>query len=381
MQIGRKGKLFVKKEATYNETPRPTLVATDAIRHIDVGMTWDPFARVTSPEKKQSPGAVVRLDRRSTGEFSLRSALLRPSGTLNTLPEADEILEAGFGSKTNVTLTTTVSASPAPTTTTATVASAGTLATGDGILITRAGIKYVRILTNVIANALTWAPALPTAPTTGESVKGCLTYKLTTDLAISLFAAHYLSATKRSESGIGIDKLSLIFDGTEEARLTASGPAAAQETDAVQAEPAAFTTVGGNPPTGMVGDHYIDAVAVLHKTLTVDLANGLALRHSEAGVAVPTEVYRVGRREVTIKEETFAEDETEIYDLAEAGTDVSVLRQNGRTEGNILALYLPRVEFKVPDQGDDDGEVSWSFSGLALESADGMNDELRLVMA
>ena len=79
--------------------------------------------------------------------------------------------------------------------------------------------------------------------------------------------------------------------------------------------------------------------------------------------------------------ETYAETEADLYDLAEAGTNVALFRQNGRTEGNIVAVYAPRVEFKVPETGDEDEAVNWPFTGMALESADGQNDELTLILA
>jgi len=494
LNIGRKGKLFAKIEAGGYGVSE-TLAAINAVRHIDLGMSWDPYARVTSPEKKQTPGPVNRFDRRSAASFNLRSALLRPSGTLNTLPEIDPFLQAGFGSKTNVTLSTTctpkavvgalagagagnvddgaheyyvaftdaggqtkvsaattvtvvdkvtdgkvaISAIPIGPTGTLTrelfrtaagltgvanaqalasvadnvtttyedntadaglgaalvntdasglltttggfVADAGALAVGDGILITRNSVRYARKVTAIATTNLTWAPALPTAVIADEAVKGAITYTLTTDLSLSLTAAHYLTGFKREQNGIGIDRLSLIFDGTEEARIAASGPAKTQLSGTTQAEPASFTTVGGNPPTGMVGELYLDAVLALHKTLSVELTNNLVARHIEAGTSAPSEMYRGGRREIAVSLETFAETEADLYDLAEAGTPVALFRQNGRTEGNIVAVYAPRVEFQVPETSDDDEAVNWPFSGVALESADGQNDELTMILA
>ena len=54
------------------------------------------------------------------------------------------------------------------------------------------------------------------------------------------------------------------------------------------------------------------------------------------------------------------------------------MQQTGRTEGNIVGVYAPVVEWKVPGTDDPDEEVNWSFEGTALESADGQNDELSL---
>ena len=379
--IGRKGQLYLKKEAAYGV--EETLAATDALRHIDVGFAFDPFNRVTSTEKKQSPGPAIRFDRKKSAELSTLVALLRPSGTLNTLPEIDPLLEAGFGKLTNRTESTTVLAAPAPTTTTATVASAGALAVGDAILINivgQANTPFVRILTVVAGAALTWAPALPVPPATGDTVKGGVTYQLTTDLAISLTIAHYLTGFQRELLGAGINQMAVSVDPNEEPRLTVSGPAKDQLTGTAQAQPGAFTTVGGNPPSGLVGELLIDDTAYLFKTLEVSLANGLAVRNSEYGVNGATELYRQGRREITVSLDAFAETEATLYDKAEAGTNVSILKQTGRVEGNIVAVYLPKVEFKVPEMDDGDEEVSWSFDAMALETADAKNDELTLAL-
>ncbi|KKK68086.1 hypothetical protein LCGC14_2947570, partial [marine sediment metagenome] len=255
--IGRKGQIFTKKESAFGTAV--ALTATEALRHIEVGFGFDPFNRVTSPEKKQTPGPAIRFDRKKTAELGSLVALLRPSAALNTLPEVDPILEAAIGSVVNVSLSTTVEAAPSPTATGATVASAGALAVGDAVAIEVTGQTdpigpFIRILTVVATNALTWAPALPAAPATGDDVKGGITYKLTTDLAVSLTIAHYLDATrKRALLGAAIDSLTLTFDANEEPRVAAAGPAAEQITSTVAALPAAFTTVGGNPPSGLIG--------------------------------------------------------------------------------------------------------------------------------
>lgn len=379
--IGRKGKIYLVTEDDYGV--EQCLAAGNALRHIEVGFGFDPYNRVTSPEKKVSPGPVNRFDRKKSAELSTLAALLRPSGTLNTLPEIDPVLEAAFGSLTNVILDTTVEASPTPTTTTATVASAGTLAEGDAVLITVAGrddSPYVRILTDVSSAALTWAPALPGAPSEGDALKGGITYKLTTDLAISLCIAHYLPGFRRELLGAGINELAMTFDANEEPRVTASGPAKEQLTGTTQDSPATFTAVGGNPPSGLIGELLIDGAPYLFKSLEVTVGNGLMVRNQEYGVNGGTEIYRNGRREITLALEAFAETEATLYDLAEAGTNVTLLKQTGRTEGNIVGVYAPIVEFKVPETDDPDEEVSWSFEGTALESADEENDELTLAV-
>lgn len=381
LKLGRQGQVFLVKESGYGA--EECLSSSHALRHIEIGFAADPFNRVTSPEKKQSPGPATRFDRKKTAELSTLVALLRPSGTLNTLPEGDPIYEAAFGDVTNVSLATTVEAAPAPAVTGATVASAGNLVAGDAVLIGIAGhprTPFVRVLTDVTGAALTWAPALPSAPSAGDAVKGGITYKLTTDLAISLCIGHYLTAFRRELLGAGINELALAFDGNEEPRLTASGPASSQLTGTAQDAPASFTTVGGNPPSGLIGELQIGSEIYKFKNMEVTMSNGLAVRNQEYGVNAPSELYRSGRREIGLSLESFAETEGPLYDLAEAGTNVVVMKQTGKTEGNIIGIFAPKVEFKVPETDDPDEETSWSFSGTALESADGENDELTLAL-
>lgn len=377
---GRKGQLYVNTESAFG-TPA-AWAATDALRHVNFKPTRNPFNRVNSPEKKQSPGTAVRFDRRETAAWSVE-ALLRPSGTLNTLPEADDILKAAFGSVINVTLSTTVSAAPAPTTTGCTVVSAVGLASGQWISVVVGAVKYVRVLTDVSTLALTWAPALPSAPSSGAALKGCITYKLTTDLAISLALSHYLSSdTTHSKlvTGAVVDRFALAFAQNDEPKMTASGPAKTLTTPA-GAKPAAFTTVGGNPPSGLVGNLYIGSAAYKFIKLDLEIQNGLKLRDDTYGENLPTEILPRGRRVITLGLDARVGDEAVIYDNAESGAAVTVLKQTGLTEGNIIGIYAPRVQFDVPDQDDPDEVPTWPFKGVCLESADGANDELVVCLA
>ena len=374
---GRTGKLYLKKEASYGL--EEALASANAMRHINVGFTHNPFQRVNSPEKNPTPGVFTRFDRKPATMLETLVALLRPSGVLNTLPEIDPILEVAFGAKTNVTLATTVSSGP--TTTGATVASAGTLAVGDAVRLEvtgQANSPYVRILTAVAGAALTWAPALPAAQTVGDDVHGGLTYKLTTPLALSLTIAHYLTGFKRELLGCGLDSFALALDANAEPQVTVSGPAKDQLTGTAQAAPAAFTTVGGNPPSGIIGETWINSTLYLMKSLNVSFTNSLNARNTEYGVRLPTELNRNGLREISVSLEAWAETEATLYDLTEAGSFSSVLTQTGRTGGSIVTVWMPKVDFSVPSQTDEDGEIGWGFQGQALESVLGSNDELKV---
>ena len=383
--VGRLVQLFVATETSYGVPP--TLVATHAMRHINFKPSFSPFNRVNSPAKKVSPGVAMRLDRRASAGASLE-ALIQPSGTLNTLAECDPILEHAMGAKSNVTLATTVAASPAPTTTVFTVASATGLVVGQAILVACTGGtfpgKYVRWIAAINTLALTVTPALPQAPATGDAVKGCCTYKLTSAVASSLAFGHYRTAdTTHSKiiKGAVCEKLGFSFAQNDEARLTATFKAKTQITPA-PTKPAAFTTVGAqNPPSGLTGELYVGGAAYKFIKLDVEISTGVALRENSYGYSSAEGILMTGTRDITLGLDALVGDEAVIYDLAEAGTRVAIHKQTGFTEGNIIALYAPAVDFSVPEDDDPDGVPTWPFKGVCCETADGLNDELKFALA
>lgn len=501
LQISRRGKLYVKAEGSYGDAT-VTFASGDAMRHIDFDLQDDPFGRVKSTEKKASPGTVNAFDRRRSASWSLKDALLRPSGTINTIPESDVVQKAAFGTETNVALTTAVGVKPpvavlsavdglvdngahsyrlifadasghtkvsgasnavttattgngkvtvtialgptgtvsrglyrtaagadpavvanyklhstiadnttvtvldntadsglgaAPTNTdlstllttkAAFLAAVSTLAVGDGLLITRGGVNYVRVIATISGNNVTWLNALPSAVVDGDVVQGTITYKLTTDLALSMAFFHTEVANGGSQGftrlGLGCvaDKWALKFSPNEEVHLSVSGPAQKQLVSGTPGVPASFTTVGGNPPSGLIGDLWIGDNVYLHTSADCSVTNGMKLRNAEAGNSgVATEAYQAGRRDVMFNLDAYVETEATLYDLAVAGTLTPVLKQVGRTAGNIIAVYCPSVDFKVASTSDGDNEATWSWKGTARETVDGQNDELVLVLA
>lgn len=380
LRSGRVGQLYIAAESPYG-TP-PTLLATHAFRHLSFKPSFNPFNRVNSPAKKQSPGIVARFDRFGSAGASIE-AMLQPSGTLNTLAEADPIFELGMGAKSNITLATTVSAAPSPTTTVFSVAAATGLAVGQAILVVAGGVKYVRWITNIATLALTVTPALPVAPSSGAAVKGCCTYKLASALATSLCLAHYPSTDtvlSKIIKGAVVEQIGLSFTQNEEARLTASFKAKTQTI--APTKPASFTTVGTqNPPSGLTGELYIGAAAYKFRKLDLEINTGVMLREDVYGESSPSGILMTGRRSVTLGIDALKADEAVIYDQAESGTRVAVHKQTGFTEGNIIALYAPLVDFSVPDEDDGDDVPVWPFKGICCESADAANDEVSIAMA
>jgi len=386
-ELGRLGRTYGGLHTAYADTPTPA--SADALRHIQLLMSSDPTNKRNSPEKTFSPQQFVRFTGREVASLRGITGLFRPSGTLNTLPDESFLYEAAFGSKTNVTLSTTVSAGTG-TTTGATLASATGLAKHDAVLITCAdGVKRGVRLTAVDTGTgvVAWSPALDAAAPDGAVVKSGVTYKITTANALSFWLAHYLKKTdastagmKRLGKGFHADRFSLALDGTEEAQFTISGAGQTViEGSSVPAQPAAFTTVGGNPPPGWQTELRIGSTLQKFVKASIEISNGLRLRNNEAGGGssnMATESYRAGKQDIQLGLDCRLEDPAVIYAPAKAGTNVGVTLQLGFTEGGIWFIQMPQVEFKVPEIGDEDEEVTAPYKGMAVASADEQNDAI-----
>jgi len=387
MQPGKRTQYFGGLETSFGVPP--SIAATHAIRVINAKLDGDPKNRVYSPEKKNGPGRYARFDRRETAGFSME-ALLRPSGTLNTVPECSDFLEAAFGAKNNITLSTTVTASPAPTVNGCTVgAVTGLVAMKSGVQIACPDGKLrLRRVTSISTLAITWAPALPTGqePATAAAIKGVNCYYLTAANAKSIwlasyaFQADFTAGLSELLKGGMVDRLSMSFDFQDEPRFSVSGPGTTRT--AAAAHPGAFTQVGTNPPNALTSECLVGANALKYMKIGCEITNGIKLRDDEINATAATEGYRMGDRDISIGFDLKHEngDKTHLYDLAIAGTNASLFKQTGFTSGKIIALYAPNVEWSAPTVDVGDGPVSLPMKGMALEGTEDANDELVLML-
>lgn len=378
-QLGRLGRLLVAEEATYGVTP--TLLATMAMRHLNFVPTYNPKNRVMSEEKRQTPGYGARFDRRTTAGWNLSSAYLRPSGTIKTIPECAKILEHGLGSVVVGTLTSAVQAAPAPTPITFTLAggAGANITVGEFVLINLAGGaspgNYARVVTGKSTDEITVSPALPYAPSAGDTVKSGVTYKLATDIAKSLSFARYLPDISFVLKGGVVNELALRFNNNEEVQFSATGPGM-EQTQPAPAIPG-FTTVGGNPPSGLVGGLMLNGTAYPFLTGEIALVNNLELQNEEYGTSKAKGFFRNGFREVTFSLEARVTDVMTVYALAELVSNFELFIQTGATEGNVVAVRAPKCEFEqVPDTPDDNTALAWSYAGVCLETTG--NDEFAI---
>lgn len=373
--LGRLGQLYIRPETAYGAGD--TFVATDAVRHLDVDLTFNALGRKDAPDRQRTPGLRRRYTTRTSGSFDLKKALMWPSGTIGTVPDLNNLLLNGIGSKRTPALSTTVASGP--TTTSATLTAVTGLAIGDPIL--HGASKLVRVVTNIVGSVVTWAPALPVAPTNGDTVKTGVGYQPVTNPANSLVIGHYIATQAqtfiREMRGAVVDKLAFTFDSNSEPFLQASGPLQTQLRDgAAQSQPGSFTSVGTAIPSGITGGLYVGATAYPMQKCIVNVNNNMTLRNIDFGTSKASGFYRRGMRQITVQVDAYVEDPSAIYANAETAANVSILMQCGLTEGQIWAVYLPLTQWEIPSTPDQDTELVWSFKGVALESSAGNDDIL-----
>jgi hypothetical protein len=376
--IGRLGQLYVKTEGAANYGVSPTLASTDAARHLEVDLTYDPLNLTDATDRWPTPGLRRRVVHKTTAGFDLKSMLMWPSGALGTRPESDVLLTNALGASQAITpLSTTVTAGTTPSTTQFTAAAVTGLVAGRSwvlINIASLGINCARLVTAIATNLLTVAPALPAAPATSDTVKSGVDYYLATNPASAFTLAHYLGQNagtspqsfNREINGAIVEKASFMFDANGEPMMSLSGPGKTQ-TSPAQTQPGSFTTVGTAIPSGILGSLRVGAAAYPFLKASVQVQNGMTVRNTEYGKSSAESFYRNGRRSITVSADVYVEDRTIIYDNALTTTPVSLLLQIGTAAGQTWGLYLPQVEFDVPSTPDSEKELIWSLKGTALE--------------
>lgn len=364
-QVGRLGKVFIKTQADF-DTPA-TFGATDAFRHntLTLGKSLN---RENSREKRGTPGVANRFSRHTAASFNLTEAYLMSSGTNGVVPEADPILLSGLGATEVNSHTSTVAANP---TATGADLTAVTGLTVGGVITVQVGTAYhVRRVSAIAANTVTWAPALPAAPSVGGVTRGGVIYRFANDLPSVLTIGRYLPNRNWQAEGAVVDQLGLRFDNNGEVMLSASGPA--KDRTAAQAQPGAFTTTG-SPVTGITGGFWVDTVAFPITGLDVAIANTAQLINDTLGTSVATGFFRDGQRTVSLTINCRLTEDDTLEALAEAASDGVLMAQAGNTLGGIIGVYFPRAEFDIPEIPDGDGGLAHSYTGLAKENAG--NDE------
>lgn len=386
--LGRTSRCFVGAGgnglSTYGAAA--VLAGTNAMRVTKVGITFDPHKYALSAQRYTDPSQRALLLRRFDAKFQV-DALWYPSGVLNTVPESDTWLQnaLGAGAPVNIVLATVFTG--VPTTTGGSVSSATGLAIGQFVQITTGGKVYAAMLTNVATLALTWAPALPVAPTAGDACKGAITYKLATALPADIDLAAYPHAPSsgtpaRELLGCVPDKLVIGIDSNGEPTFQISGPAqtlaGSSPNYTPQSEPGSWVTVGSESqiPSGMQTTFNYNGTIYQVTKIEETIENGMKQQNVAMGTNMATAMFRAKKRAWTMKATAMVSDDKTLWtpSVTAAQTAVPCLLQIGTVSGYIHAIYHPAVMVMAPPTiADSDEDQTWDFM-LTAEGVNG-NDE------
>lgn len=371
IESGALEQAYAKVESGYNVAATPA--ATDGIRHLALKLGWK-HNRERSPQKRGTPDHQSSLPRRFSADWDLSDAMWEPSGTLGTASYFGPILKAGMGTQTLPNLATT--AASAASATGVTLTSGAGLAVGDTMVFNVAtGARREISRLKTVAGAAVTFDALSAAPDIAGACVSGVNYKFATLLSqsLSIFLYHTGGGYKESVTGAIVDKIEITLDGTKEAMIKFSGPAAAR-TRSGAAIPGAHTTVG-NPASGLVGNFYLDATAFLISQLTVSVSNNEELRNVELGTSVASGHFRGGSRRTVDCSCAFYLEDTAIIANAEAITRNVIRALVGNTNGAMVGLVMPSVEWEIPETPTTDGPKIVTASGVAYAGSAG-NDGL-----
>lgn len=384
IETGALEQAYVKVESGFAIQPAQALVASDAIRHNEIAIT-SKKNREASVEKRGTPDEAQSLPRRQTTAVNLSSMLWEPSGTLGTASNAAKLLKAGLGTQHLAALTTTVAASPAPTVTGCTLTSVTGLVVGDVIVVTVTGGRREATRVKTIASLAITYDELSAAPTTPGAVVSGLTFNLANSLADSLAVYKYYNAGgfKQAAYGWVVNQVGVSFDGTREVQLSLQGPAGIYADNSplggtVQNKPATHTTIG-SPASGLVGSFNVDGATALIISANIQIANNIELRNKELGTAFASGIAgRTAMRKVTVSVTAYLED-LSLLSQANGVVTTAMRCMVGNVNGAMLALVCPKVEFEIPDVGNEVGPKEITFEGVAYATTG--NDQIYLAEA
>lgn len=372
---------FAKVESSFAAdaaTGGEALAATDAIRHLELSLT-SKKNREPSPEKRGTPDVQQSLPRRQTSAFNLSSIMWEPSGTLGTISNVGKFLKAGFGANHVLSLTTTIN-DAGPTATDFDLTSVTGLAVGDVIVVTMpAGHREVTRI-KVIAGSNVTVDALSTAPADTAAVVSGITYKLANNITETLALYKYYNAGgfKQAVFGSVVDQIQFQFDGTREVLLALQGPSARYADSSsgggtVQAAPGAHTTVGA-PASGLVGTMMVDGAAFLVSAVQATINNQIELRNKELGTAWASGIAgRANLRQVNLSITAYLED-LNLLGKANSVTTAVLRLLVGQTNGSMVGIVVPKVEFEIPDVGNEIGPKEITLEAVAYATSG--NDQI-----
>jgi hypothetical protein len=229
----------------------------------------------------------------------------------------------------------------------------------------------------------------------GATLQPTATYRLAGRLpSLALFDFwDPISTVSRVVTGAGVDTMQIVLDA-EYHELTFAGPAA-DLLDSVNftAGNAGLTPFAIEPivapllysvVAGHVGELWIGLPASQFLTLTtasITLRNNLALRNRDTGSRYP-QALAPGQREVLSRFTLLARDDAQsiaLYAAAKQRVSVPMMLQLGRQQGQMMAIFMPRMTPELPLFGDSGARLEWEFRNNLAQGV--ANDELVIAFA
>jgi hypothetical protein len=353
---------FVKEESPFGTLATPA--AGDGFRHQELSLDKQ-LNRVPSPEKRGTPDRAQSRPGLPDTSFDLASGFWEPSGVLGTPSYMGPFLKNGFGAQHSLSLATTIASGAA--TTGATLASATGVQVGDSAIVTLASgaRREITRIKSVAGAVVTWdtLSAVPDAP--GAVVFG-VSYSLASlvPTSLSIFKFHTAGGFKEAVSGAFVNKMAFMLDGSKDVQLKLSGPARNRVLTGFS-QPGAFTTVG-SPASGLVGNVYVGGTAFLVLSASIEVDNQSQIRRGEIGTGgLGTGIIsHADFRNIQVTFSFYLEDTT-LINQAEAVTTSTLRLLIGDTNGSMVGLVLPRVEFEIPKIPTSGGPKVVSITGQA----------------
>lgn len=352
---------YAVEESTYGTLPSVT--STDGIRHQELTLSKK-LRREPSPEKRGTPDRRDSLPRRPETTWDLPTAFWEPSGTLGTVGYFGKFLKNLMGAQHAVALATTTAGSEAVDG--ATLTSVTGLAVGDLIAVTLATPtrREVTRVTAIAGSDVSWDD-LSEAPASGAAVVHGATFKQasTVPTSLSIFKFHTAGGYKEAVAGAIVNRAQITFDGSREVGIGFSGPAAnLYRTGFTQ--PGAHTTVGA-PASGLVGTFYVDDAEFLIVSCGITIEANNELRNREFGSSYASGIIsHADFNNVTVSLQFYLED-VSLIDNAEGVIRTQLRLLCGDTNGQMVAAFLPSVEFEIPTLPASGGPKIVTIEGVA----------------
>src|SRR3954447_7093336 len=254
----------------------------------------------------------------------------------------------------------------------------------------------LRFVSNVIDSS-TFTLNAPFSGTlqTGAILSGALTYRLSTVLpTLSLFDYwDPITTVSRIITGASVNTFNISVNGDYHEFLF-SGPAAdLLDSRTLQNGTAGLPNFPSEPALepleslavpGHLGQVWLGNVPNQFFTMTgaaIRVKNNVAVRNDEFGSSYPRTA-TAGQREVETSFAVMAQDDEQtqaLYAVGKQGSTLPVMFQLGQQQGQLLGVYLPRLNLELPTFNDSATTLEWMFKSNVAEGAN--NDELILAVA